>query len=92
MQSVERAGELEVPVNGNPEIRKAVDIPDKVSWKEAREKAWRKHETETHDIKVRGLEEVLEKTARNAIAEGLAVEVVSKITGLDVETVAGLRG
>jgi len=33
----------------------------------------------------------MEKTARNALAEGLPMETIQKITGLDMETIAGLR-
>ena len=43
----------------------------------------------------RGLEQGLaqgrEQTARKALAEGATLEFVSKITGLDAETVARLR-
>jgi len=38
-----------------------------------------------------GLEEGLEKTAKNALAEGMPVEVIHKITGLDMETITGLQ-
>ena len=38
-----------------------------------------------------GLEEGLEKVARNALAEGFSVEQVHKITGLDMETIARLK-
>jgi len=38
-----------------------------------------------------GLEEGLEKTARNALSEGLPLEVIRKITGLDMETIETLR-
>ena len=45
--------------------------------------------------KEEGLEEGLEiglgTTARNALAEGLSIEVVQKITGLDRETLAELK-
>ncbi|MDR1318754.1 MAG: Rpn family recombination-promoting nuclease/putative transposase [Treponema sp.] len=38
----------------------------------------------------KGMEEGLEKTARNALAEGLPMEVIRKITGLDLETISQL--
>ncbi|MCL2608842.1 MAG: hypothetical protein FWD94_02935 [Treponema sp.] len=38
-----------------------------------------------------GLAEIKRETARNALMEGLSPEVICKITGLDMETVAGLR-
>ncbi|MCL2608841.1 MAG: hypothetical protein FWD94_02930 [Treponema sp.] len=38
-----------------------------------------------------GLEAGVEKTARNALAKGLSLELVCEITGLDMETVAGLQ-
>ena len=38
-----------------------------------------------------GLEKGLETTARNALAQGLPLEMVQKITGLDMETIAGLQ-
>jgi predicted transposase/invertase (TIGR01784 family) len=34
-----------------------------------------------------GREEGREETARNALAEGLPVEIIQKITGLDIETI-----
>jgi len=37
-----------------------------------------------------GIEQGLEKTARNALAEGVPVELVQKITGLGLETIKGL--
>ncbi|MDR1956418.1 MAG: hypothetical protein LBQ30_06145, partial [Treponema sp.] len=37
-----------------------------------------------------GLEKGLEKTARNALAEGLPIEIIRKITGLDTETIQRL--
>ena len=33
----------------------------------------------------------LEKAARNALAEGLSIESIHRITGLDMETIASLR-
>ena len=38
-----------------------------------------------------GREEGLEITAKNALVEGLPIEVVQKITGLDLETIAKLQ-
>ena len=38
-----------------------------------------------------GLEEGLEKVARNALAQGASLDFVQKITGLDIQTIAGLR-
>jgi len=37
-----------------------------------------------------GIGQGLEKTARNALAEGVPVELVQKITGLDLETIKAL--
>jgi predicted transposase/invertase (TIGR01784 family) len=39
----------------------------------------------------KGREEGREETARNALAEGLSIEIVQKITGLDMETVKSLQ-
>jgi len=33
----------------------------------------------------------LEKAARNALAKGLSIELIHEITGLDMETIAGLQ-
>ena len=38
----------------------------------------------------KGLEKGREEIARNALAEGLSIEFVKKITGLDVETIKSL--
>jgi len=38
----------------------------------------------------RGVEQGVEKTALNALAEGLPMGVIQKITGLDTETITGL--
>ena len=38
-----------------------------------------------------GREENREEIALNALAEGLSLEVIQKITGLDIETIAGLQ-
>jgi len=37
-----------------------------------------------------GLEDGLEKAARSALAEGVSIEIIQKITGLDMETIKGL--
>jgi len=37
-----------------------------------------------------GIEQGLEQTARNALAEGVSLELVQKITGLDLETIKSL--
>jgi hypothetical protein len=39
----------------------------------------------------RGMEEGMENAARNALAEGLSVELVAKITGLDMETLKNIQ-
>jgi predicted transposase/invertase (TIGR01784 family) len=39
----------------------------------------------------KGREEGREETARNALAQGLSIEIVQKITGLDMETVKSLQ-
>ena len=36
-------------------------------------------------------EETREEVARNALAEGLSIEIVQKITGLDLETIKNLQ-
>ena len=38
-----------------------------------------------------GMGKGMEKVARNLFAEGATVEFVQKITGLDMDTIAGLR-
>jgi predicted transposase/invertase (TIGR01784 family) len=38
-----------------------------------------------------GMEKGREETARNALAQGLSIEIVQKITGLDMETVKSLQ-
>jgi hypothetical protein len=38
-----------------------------------------------------GREEGREETARNALAEGLPVEIIQKITGLDIGTIKSLQ-
>ena len=40
--------------------------------------------------RMEGMERGMEKTALNALAEGLPLEVIRKITGLDTETITGL--
>jgi predicted transposase/invertase (TIGR01784 family) len=39
----------------------------------------------------KGLEEGLEKTARNALAEGISIDIIEKITGLDLDTIRKLQ-
>ena len=38
-----------------------------------------------------GLERGLEITARNALAKGLPLELIRDLTGLDMDTIAGLQ-
>ena len=38
----------------------------------------------------KGMEKGMLKAARNALAEGLPIDVINKITGLDEETIKGL--
>ena len=38
-----------------------------------------------------GREKSREETAQNALAEGLSIEIIQKITGLDVETIKSLQ-
>ena len=38
-----------------------------------------------------GLEKGREETALNALAQGLSIEIVRKITGLDMETIKSLQ-
>ena len=47
-------------------------------------------EVEREEGYEKGLEEGLEKAAQNALAEGVPVELVSKITMLDIEKVREL--
>jgi hypothetical protein len=44
----------------------------------------------TARAKEEGIEEGIEKTARNALARGLSLDVISDITGLDTKTITGL--
>jgi predicted transposase YdaD len=44
------------------------------------------------DGKKKGLEEGKKEDAKNALKEGLSVEVVQKITGLDIGTIKQLEG
>jgi len=94
--------EFEMIAQGNPEIRKATDILYELSQDEkvlaeyeVREKAWRDRISAMNASEKRGREEGWRERevelARNALAEGLSVEVVQKITGLDAETVARLK-
>ena len=38
-----------------------------------------------------GMEKGREETARNALAQGLPIEIIQKITGLDMETIKSLQ-
>jgi predicted transposase YdaD len=49
-------------------------------------------EVEREESYDKGLEDGIEKAARNALAEGFSVETVQKITGLDAETIKKLQG
>jgi hypothetical protein len=46
---------------------------------------------EREEAREEAREEVREETARNALVEGLPIEIVQKITGLDLETIKSLR-
>ena len=39
-----------------------------------------------------GMEEGVEKVARNALAEGIPFELINKITGLDLDDIRKLKG
>jgi predicted transposase/invertase (TIGR01784 family) len=39
----------------------------------------------------KGGEKGMEETARNALAQGLSIEIIQKITGLDMETIKNLQ-
>ena len=39
-----------------------------------------------------GIEKGREETARNALAEGVSIEIIQKITGLDMGAIEKLRG
>ncbi|MCL2608843.1 MAG: Rpn family recombination-promoting nuclease/putative transposase [Treponema sp.] len=59
-------------------------------WKiEDAQEAW--YEEGIEKGREEGLEAGVEKTARNALAKGLSLELICEITGLDMETVAGLQ-
>jgi len=38
-----------------------------------------------------GMEEGREEIARNALAEGVSIEIIQKITGLDMDTIKSLK-
>jgi predicted transposase YdaD len=61
------------------------------NWDDARE-VWQEEAWEDGWEKGRedGWEKGLEKTARNALSEGLPIEIIKKITGLDTETIQRL--
>ena len=40
----------------------------------------------------KGLEKGMEEVARNALAQGASLDFVQKITGLDIQTIAGFSG
>ena len=85
----------------NPEIRKAVDILYEISADEkvraeynARQKAWMDRQSQFDGYfkkgKAEGKAEGKVETARNALAEGLSIDIISKITGLTLEEIAKL--
>ncbi len=81
----------------NPEIRKAVDTLYQLSANEkvraeyeARKKAERDYINGMEGAYQQGERKGLEKTARNALAQGLPLEVVQKITGLSQEEISKL--
>ncbi len=85
----------------NPEIRKAVDTLYQLSADEkvraeyeARKKAERDYingmEGAYQQGERKGERKGLEKTARNALAQGFPLEVVQKITGLSQEEISKL--
>jgi len=98
--------EFEMVATRNPEIRKAVEILYELSADEKvraqyehNMKAWRDYMSE-HDGAFengmeRGMEKGMEKgvkqVAVNALAEGMSIEFIQKITGLGVEDIAKLK-
>ncbi len=40
---------------------------------------------------IQGIEQGMEKTARNALEEGLPIDVIQKITGLDTDTIRHIQ-
>ena len=57
---------------------------------ERRQKAQWDYASDMSSAEHRGMEKGMEKVARNALAEGATVEFVQKITGLDMDAIAGL--
>jgi len=89
-----RKEEFEMAAERNPEIRRAVDTLYELSADEEvraeyemRQKAWRDRMSQIDGA----VQDGMEKVARRALAEGLPLEVIQKITDLDMETIAGLR-
>jgi len=93
--------EFEMIAKLNAEIRNAVDALYVLSSSkrrraryEARLKYRRDHKAEVDwaydDGMEKGLEKGREEIARNALAEGLPIHIVQKITGLDEETIKNL--
>ena len=81
----------------NPEIRKAVyklyelSADKKVRAEyEMRQKARRDRLWEIDNARQEGMEKKQIETARNALAEGLPINTISKITGLSPEEIAKL--
>ena len=85
----------------NPEIQEAVDILYEISADEkvraeynARQKAWMDRQSQFDGYfkkgKAEGKIEGKVETARNALAEGLPIDTIRKITGLSPEEIAEL--
>jgi len=77
----------------NPEIREAVDVLYEISADEkvraeynARQKAWMDRQSQFDGYFKKGVI----ATARNALAEGLPIDIIRKITGLSPEEIAAL--
>jgi len=84
----------------NSEIREAVDTLYEISADEkvraeynARQKAWMDRQSQFDGYykkgKAEGKAESMAEVARNAIAQGASLDFVQKITGLDIQTIAG---
>ena len=60
----------------------------------ARQKAWMDRQSQFDGYykkgRVEGISEGVAKTARNALAEGLPIDIIRKITGLSTEEIAKL--
>jgi predicted transposase/invertase (TIGR01784 family) len=90
-------GEFDMIAAANPEIRKAVDILYEISADDkiraeynARQKAWMDRQSQFDGYFKEGKAEGRIETARNALAEGLSVDIIRKITGLSPEEIAKL--